>query len=392
MIKTFQYRLYPTKAQDSLLRNTIETCRRVYNDCLSERKLTFESTGKAITKYEQLRHVKDIKNTNPYAKGIHSHILQVAVGDLDGAFRNFFRRVKGGGGKPGYPRFKSRNRFNSFGLKEYGNGFKIDGRRLKVYGIGRIRVRWHRELPSEPSTLRITRKADGWYACFSCECAPEDSLRTGNSIGIDVGISHLITDSNGNKIDSPKWYRDGQRKLRVLQRSVSRKMIGGANRRESSAILQRYHLRISRQRKDFINKVARGLIENNDLVAIEDLTIRNMVKNRHLSKSIMDAGWNYLAKRLCDKAEEAGRTVVKVDPSNTSKMCSGCGNVLGGMTLSDRWFLCPHCGLSLDRDHNAAINILRRGILRLNGDGRFPWAQSSLMQEGLAQKTSEVRL
>lgn len=209
-IKTFAYRLYPTKPQKRLLEITVETCRRFYNDCLAERKDAYESDQRTVSKFEQLRKVKILKDTSPFARNIHSHILQVVVADLDKAFRAFFRRVKSGE-KPGYPRFKGKDRFDSIGLKEYGNGYKIHGRRLKVSGIGRIAVRWHREMPSEPSTVRIIRKADGWYACFACEVEAKPLPVTGRTIGIDVGITSIITDSFGNTTDNPKWYRTGQR-------------------------------------------------------------------------------------------------------------------------------------------------------------------------------------
>lgn len=379
--------MYPSKAQKRLLESTVETCRRFYNDCLAERKTAYESEGRTVSKVEQLRHVKGLKTANPYAAGIHSHVLQVVVSDLDKAFRAFFRRIKSGE-KPGYPRFKGRDRFDSFGLKEYGNGFKLSGRRLKVSGIGRIAVRWHRELPAEPSTLRIVRKADGWYACFTCEVVTEDLPSTGRHVGLDVGIKSLTTDSSGNSTDNPKWYRAGQKKLRVLQRSVSRKKKGSSNRRKSVKALQRHHLKISRQRQDFLNKLANDLVRENDLIVLEDLQIKNMVKNRHLSKSILDAGWNYLVQKLHSKAEEAGRVVLQVSPAYTSKSCSGCGHIFEKQKLSDRWVTCPECGLSLDRDHNAAINILKRGLESLSGDGQSLWVPSDLMSGSLAQEAA----
>lgn len=386
-IKTFVYRLYPTKTQRRSLESTIETCRRFYNDCLAERKDSYENEGRTVSKVDQLRHVKTVKATNPYAAGIHSHVLQVTVADLDKAFKAFFRRIKTGE-KPGYPRFKGRDRFDSFGLKEYGNGFKLSGRRLKISGVGRIPVRWHRELPAEPKTLRVIRKADGWYACFTCEVEAKPLPVTGKLTGLDVGVKSLITDSDGNTTDNPKWYRTGQKKLRVLQRSVSRKKKGGSNRRRSVKALQRHHLKISRQRQDFLNKLADQLIQNNDLIVLEDLQIKNMVRNHHLSKSILDAGWQYLAQQLHGKAEEAGRVVIQVNPSYTSKACSHCGHIFEGMKLSDRWITCPECGLSLDRDHNAAINILNRGLASLSGDGQSLWMPSSLKSGLLVQEAA----
>lgn len=364
MLKAFQYRLYPTKSQERLLKSTLETCRRFYNACLAERKEAYEQEKRTISKFAQLRQVKTLKQTNPYAATVHSHILQVVVSDLDKAFQAFFRRVKAGE-KPGYPRFKGRNRFDSFGLKEYGNGFRLDGRRLKLSGIGRVAVRWHRELEGQIKTARVIRKAGHWYVSFACEVEqPEPLPSTGQSVGVDVGVASLITLSDGTKVDNPKWYRARQAKLRIAQRRVARRKKGGKNRRKAVLQLQRLHVHTQNQRRDFLNKLAHSLVQANDVIAVEDLQIQNMVRNKHLSKSILDSGWGYFRQRLAAKAAEAGRVVVAVNPAYTSKTCSGCGTVFEHLTLSDRWVECA-CGLSLDRDHNAALNVQRAGHARL---------------------------
>jgi putative transposase len=362
------------------MESTIETCRRLYNDCLAERKEAYEERKESIGKFAQLRKVKVLKKTSPYAKNIHSHILQVAVADLDKSFQAFFRRVKAGE-KAGYPRFKGINRLDSFGFKEYGNGFKIDGRRLKLSGIGRVAIRWHRPLEGEIKTLRISRKAGKWYVSFTCEVKENPLPITGRAIGIDVGINSLIATSDGQLIKNPKWYRDGQAKLRILQRTVSRRKKGGSNRRKAVHALQVHYEHISNQRKDFLNKLANELVENNDLIAIEDLQIKNMVKNHCLSKSILDSGWGYFAKRLSDKAVEAGRKIVRVNPAYTSKTCSGCGMIFEDMNLSTRWIDCA-CGLSMNRDVNAAVNILNKALTR-DGQSRWglTWAVASCVSQ-----------
>lgn len=358
-MKTFKYRLYPSKSQKRLLEATLETCRRFYNDCLAERKEAYEQEKRTVGKVEQWRKVKTLKATSPYAANIHSHILQVVVADLDKAFQAFFRRVKAGE-EPGYPRFKGINRFDSFGLKEYGNGFKLDGRRLKLSGIGRVAVRWHRPLEGTIKTVRIVRRAGHWYACFSCDTDAQPLEPTGKAIGVDVGIASRVVTSDGEKVDNPKWYRKEQAKLRRCQRRVARRKKGGSNRRKAVRLLQRQHEHIQNRRKDFLNKLAHKRVSQNDAIAIEDLQVKNMVRNRHLSQSIMDAGWGYFRQRLEAKAVEAGRTVGVVPPAYTSKTCSGCGTIFEHLTLSERWVECD-CGLSLDRDHNAALNILRLG-------------------------------
>lgn len=380
MLKSFRYRLYPSKPQTRLMERTLETCRRWYNQCLAERRDAYQERGETVGKFQQLARVKELKASNPYATGIHSHVLQVVVADLDKAFQAFFRRVKAGE-TPGYPRFRGRNRFDSFGFKEYGNGFKLDGRRLRLSGIGRVAVRWHRPLEGRIKTVRLTRRAGQWYACFACEVEAAPLPATGQEVGIDVGIASLITTSAGEQVAHPARYRAAQRKLRVLQRRVARRTKGSANRRKAVRMLQRQHERVANQRKDFLNKLAHGLIARYDRLALEDLRITNMVRNRHLATSILDAGWGYLVQHLTSKAEEAGRVVLLVDPRNTSKTCSRCGHVFQEQTLADRWIECG-CGLSLDRDHNAAINILNRA-------GQVRWASSS-PGGGLAQEAARL--
>jgi len=381
-LRCYRYRLYPTKTQARDLTATLDVCRSFYNGLLDERKVGYEN-GHKLTKTEQLRRVKELKASLPEAAGIHSHVLQVVAADLDKAFqnffRNFFRRAKSGEA-PGYPRYKGRDRFDSFGLKEFGNGFSLDGRRLRISGIGRIAVRWHRGLPENIKTVRITRRAGKWYACFACETQDESLPPTGRAVGLDVGISHLIATSDGEFVENPRWYRAGQKDLRRVQRAVARRRKGGKNRRKTVLQLQRHHERVKNRRRDFLNKVAHRLIAWYDVIALEDLRIKNMVRNRHLSKSILDAGWNYLTQRLEGKTESAGRRVEFVPAAYTSKSCSACGAILENLTLSDRWVECD-CGLSLDRDHNAAINILCHSSL-----GQRLWASTQGIGLSVAQE------
>ena len=380
----YRVRLYPSETQAKDMSATLGVCRTFYNGLLDERKVGYENDY-AVTKTEQLRRVKELKAAWPEAAGVHSHVLQVVAADLDKAFQNFFRRVKSGE-TPGYPRYKGQDQFASFGLKELGNGFKIDGRRLKISGIGRIAVRWHRAIVGTIKTVRITRRAGKWYACFATEVEtevlPQKVLpQTGEAVGLDVGISHLLATSDGEFVENPRWYRAGQKDLRRVQRSVARKKKGGKNRRKTVLQLQRHHERVKNRRQDFLNKVAHRLISRYDVIALEDLRIKNMVRNHHLSKSILDAGWNYLTQKLKGKAESAGRLVEFVPAAYTSKTCSQCGTIFENLTLSDRWVECA-CGLSLDRDHNAAVNILCRSRL-----GQSRWASTQGTGLSVAQES-----
>jgi putative transposase len=368
LLKTFKYRLYPSQAQEVRLDETLETCRLWYNLCLGERKAAWETQHRTVGRFEQLAKVKVYRQENPCAGRLHSHILQVVVSDLENAFQAFFRRVKAGE-IPGYPRFKGCNRFDSFGLKEYGNGFKLDGRRLRLSGVGRVRVRWHRPIAGKIKTVRMRRQAGKWYACFACELEGQTLPPTGKVVGIDVGIHHLLATSENELVENPRWYREGQRRLSVMQRRVSRRQLGGSNRHKAVLALQGQHEHIANVRKDFLDKLANTLITKYDRLVLEDLRINGMVRNHCLSKSILDAGWGYLKQRLMDKAAEAGRQVVLVNPAYTSKICSSCGEIISELSLSDRWVDCA-CGLSMDRDVNAALNILRRA-------GHALWSQST---------------
>ena len=321
--------------------------------------------------------MKEYRKENPYAGQVHSHILQVVVVDLDQSFQAFFRRLEAGEA-PGYPRFKGSNRFDSFGLKEYGNGFKIDGRRLKISGIGRVRVRWHRPIEGKIKTVRIRRQAGKWYACFACEVSEQDLAATGKAVGVDVGIHHLLATSENEVVENPRWYQEEQRKLRVVQRRVARRKMGGSNRRKAVLDMQGQQLHIANSRKDYLEKLSHHLITNYDVIALEDLQIQGMVRNHHLSKSILDAGWGYLKMRLVSKAVDAGREVIFVNPAYTSKSCSSCGAGFENLTLADRWVDCS-CGLSLDRDVNAACNILKRA-------GHALWDESTANGLRLSQE------
>jgi putative transposase len=358
IFKTFRYRLFPSRTQKRLLSQTLETCRHWYNTCLAERKTAWDERRERIGLYAQLRQVKALKSTNAFAANIHSHILQVVVSDLDRAFAAFFRRIKAGQA-PGFPRFRGRGRFSSFGLKEPGNGFRLDGRRLKLSGIGRIPVRWHRPLEGQIKTVRIVCANGKWFACFACQVEAHALLPSGQRVGIDVGVSPWLTTSDGEQVGNPRWYRSEQSRLRVLQRAVARRVQGGKGRRQAVAHLARQAEHVANRRRDYLNKIVCRLVTDNDLIAIEDLQIANMVRRHSLSKSILDAGWGYFRRQLERRAAYAGRTVVAVDPAYTSRTCSNCGRLFPEFDLSTRWVECA-CGLSLDRDHNAALNILRR--------------------------------
>ncbi len=358
-VKVFKYRLYPSKAQVKNLLRVLDCARNLYNMALAERKYGYQLEGRTVTLADTEQLAKRYRTTFPYAHRMFSQTAQSVVKQVDLAFQAFFRRVKAGE-KPGYPRFKGRNRFHCFEFKQYGNGIRLDGRRLKVFGIGRIPVRWHRPLEGTIKTVRVLQRAGKWFACFTCEVPERHPLpTTGRMIGVDMGISALFTTSEGDKVENPTYYRSGQKRLRVLQRRLARAKRGSSNRRKKLVAVQRQHEHVANQRRDFLHKLSTALVRQYDKIALENLRVRNMVRNTHLSKSILDSGWSLFRQLLTVKAESAGRELAFIDPAYTSRMCSCCGALFQAFDLSTRWVECV-CGLSLDRDHNAARNILKR--------------------------------
>jgi len=358
-LRTFKYRLYPTPAQELNLFRVLTCARNLYNMALAERKYAYQVEGRSVKLADLEQLAKRYRAMFPYAMQMFSQTAQSVVKQVDTAFQAFFRRVKAGQ-TPGYPRFKNAMSFNSFEFKQYGSGAKINGRRLKLYGIGRLAIRWHRPVEGTIKTTRIMHKAGCWYVTFACELPePAPLPETKRVVGIDVGISALLTTSDGEKVANPKYYRAGQAKLRILQRKLARAKRGSKNRRKIVRAVQRQQENVANQRKDYLHKLSTQLVQTYDGIALENLRVNNMVRNHHLSKSILDSGWTILKDMLTYKAESAGRQIFFVDPAYTSKKCSNCGSLFEGMTLATRWVKC-NCGLSLDRDHNAAINILRK--------------------------------
>jgi putative transposase len=287
-------------------------------------------------------------------------VLQDVLVRLDRTYQAFFRRLKNGE-KAGFPRFKPSSRYHSFTYKQYGNGATTDNGFLVLSKIGRVKVIWSRPLEGTPKTVTISREADGWYVSFACTDVPAQPLpKTGNEVGIDVGLKSFLTTSDGIAVSNPRWLRKMERKLKWHQRRVSRRKKGSKRRKKAVAELAKCHQTVRRQRLDFHHKEANTLIQGNDVIYHEDLEVRNLVKNRRLSKSISDAGWGQFLTILHHRAASAGREVVAVPPQYTSQDCSGCGTRVP-KSLRVRTHVCPHCGLVLDRDHNAALNIQRVG-------------------------------
>jgi len=242
------------------------------------------------------------------------------------------------------------------------------GNRLELSKIGSVKVKLHRPVDGKIKTCSITRKNGQYYAGFSCEVEAKVLPLTGKEVGIDVGVTDFVITSNGVFFPKLDKYRKAEKRLKYLQRQISRREKGSNRRRKAVTLFAKQHEKVANQRKDIAHKVSTKLILENDLIAHEKLQVKNMVKNHHLAKSITDADWSMLFQFLDYKAESAGRQVVAVPPYQTSQICSNpaCGKIVP-KKLSERWHNCPHCGLSVQRDVNAAINILALATIKQAG-------------------------
>lgn len=362
MRRAYRFRLWINANQERELEIALETHRRLYNACLDYRQLAYECFGATVNYADCSRWYKGQRATNPYFARLNFSSAQATMRKLDRAFAAFFRRVKAGD-RPGYPRFKGKDRFNSIEFPAYGDGIRLIGTRLRVQHVGTIRVKLHRPIEGTIKTVTLKREAGKWYVVFSCELPDVPILPTDKPpVGIDVGLEKFLTTSDGHQEPNPRYLKDALPELRRAGRAVSRKKRGGSNRRKAARRLRKVHARVKNLRREHHHQTALKLVRRHGLIAVESLNIRGMLGNDRLSRAISDAGWSGFLLTLRSKAERAGVAFVEVDARGTSQQCSGCGaEVRKG--LSVRRHDCPHCGLSLDRDENAARNVLARGLL-----------------------------
>jgi len=364
--KTYKYRLYPTKKQQEILEKHLSLCRWLYNHFLDERKTLYQKKKIKVSCYDQIKEIPKLKKEKPVLKEIYSQVVQDVVRRLDKAFQNFFRRVKesqnGKKQKPGYPRFKGYWRYDSFVYPQ--SGFKLENNKLELSKIGALKIKLHREIEGNIKTLTIRRtRTNKWYACFSVETNKElpKKKEIKQVVGIDVGLDNFLTTNQGEKIDNPRYLIHSEEKLAKIQRWHSRKKLKSKNRSKSRLKVARLHEKVANQRLDFLHKLSSRLAKSFQLIAFEKLNIKGMVRNKYLAKSIVDASWNRFLQQLRYKAAEAGIWAVEVNPKNTTQVCSGCGSTVP-KTLAVKKHKCPRCGLIIDRDINAAKNILQLAL------------------------------
>jgi putative transposase len=369
MRKAFRYRIYLTHGQRRILEQQLEECRWAYNETLSERKRAYEQRGESLRLYDTQAMLPLWKLIRPALKLVHSQVLQNVSVRVDLAFQAYFRRVREGAAEVGYPRFKSFGRYDSITYPQYGNGVRLEREHLILSKVGAVHVVLHRPIEGMPKTVTLSRtRTKKWYVSFSCEIESQPLHPTSDVVGVDMGLSTFATLSEASEIENPGFFRRDEADLARVQRAKQQakdRQNWDQNRRRKKA-LAHIHERIASRRSDFAHKRSRELVNQYQLIVFEDLAPQEMgkTKGRAMRKSILDVAWSQFISMTIGKAAEAGRMVILVNPRDTTKMCSRCGKLVP-KELNERIHDCPHCRLVLGRDHNAAINILARGLNQL---------------------------
>lgn len=363
MFLTYRYRLLPSKRQHAALMGICESQRQLYNAALEERIDCYRKTGKSLSFNDQAKSLTVCRRDIPEMAALPVLLQRWTLKRLDDAFAGFFRRVRAKNRTPGFPRFRNKDRWKSFGILGF-TGMCGDGKRLRIKGIpSRIRVHLHRKFPPDANVRScvVSRDGRGWVICLAVSVAAAEKREVNNVVGVDLGLKVFAYCSDGVIVPNPRIARKAERKMRTAQRALARCKRSSNRRHKVKARLTRLHTKITNTRSTWLHQQSAMLVNRTDLIAVEDLNIKNMIRHPTLARSISDASWSKFLGFLAYKAEKAGVYFIKVNPRNTSQKCSGCGELVP-KSLAVRTHSCSHCGLVIDRDLNAAHNILRAGI------------------------------
>ncbi|MFA7121231.1 MAG: IS200/IS605 family element RNA-guided endonuclease TnpB [Bacilli bacterium] len=357
MLRRYQYRLYPTKNQEVLIAKHLGCCRYVYNWALARKNTAYLNESLSLSKYDLMKQLPALKEEFPWLKEVNSQSLQQSIHNLSRAFMNFFE------GRAEEPTFKKKHApEQAFTVPQKYYVIFQQGT-VKLPKIGAVKTVFHRTFVGTTKSATVIRRSTGrYFISIVVEDGrkppqPADPIPD-QTVGIDMGLKHYAVLSTGEKVENPKYLRNAQARLAVLQRRLDRKQKGSRNRDKARLKVARCHQKIADQRKDFQHQLSSRLVRENQALAVESLNVDGMVKNHKLAKAISDAGWGTFLGMLAYKCREAGKPLLKIgvfEPS--SKTCSVCGYRKADLTLDDRTWTCPDCGTTHDRDLNAAINI-----------------------------------
>ena len=362
MNRNYRFRIYPSKAQELEMLETLNECRKLYNHFLGEWKEANKKGLKVPKQFDLQAQIPLMIRNHPPLKNVHSKTRQYVLWQLYSNLRGL-RGLKARGRKVGRLRFKKYGRYKSFVYNQ--TGFKLIENRLQLSNIGGIPIKLHRKIKGVIKQVHIKRTPSGrWFAIFSAEAEPEKLGTTGKIIGLDLNIENYLTDNQGNKVEHPHTIHRFEKRLAIEQRKLAKKKRGSINRLKQRYKAARVYEKMVDSRTDFLHKLSHHYIQNYDMIAVEDLSVKEMMESPTNSKNKADSAWSTFIQMLSYKAEGAGRTVVKVDPKNTTQTCSRCGNRVYKQ-IWIRTHKCPQCGLVLDRDHNAARNILHKALLEV---------------------------
>ena len=383
MILTFKYPVYPTQTQETTLLRWLDHLCELQNSARHDRMVAWETEGERVSCNDQQQKLTVAREKYDDFREVPQDMQVCALERTDKAFDGFYRRCKDGAAKKGYPRHRKRIRSVSWKLRKQKlktgervrqnplreTAWKHD--RLKVPKLGEVKIYMHRALQGDPKEISLVKKASGWYAHIVCDVGETLKCEPTQALAVDMGTTDYLTTSEGEKVSNPRWYRKAEGLTRKHSKDLSRKKKGSHRWQKQQHKLALHHERTVNKRKDFIGKLVYKLFhhDQNNVLISEDLSILNMVKNPHLSKSISDASWGRFFQWAGNIAERDGFHFHQVDPKNTSQICSCCGiKVPKKLSLAIRTFNCQFCGTSLDRDHNAALNILFRAAAVLRGE------------------------